>query len=35
MVVVESYWVEQWIVRERHAPRQLELEEPLVSLLVL
>jgi hypothetical protein len=30
MVVVESGWVEGWIVSERHAARQRELEEALV-----
>jgi hypothetical protein len=35
MVVVESCGIEGWIVRERHAARQRELEDPLVSFLVL
>jgi hypothetical protein len=35
MVVVESCGVEGWIVNKRHAARQHELEEALVSFLVL
>jgi hypothetical protein len=35
MVLVESGGIEGWIVSERHATRQSELEEPLVSFLVL
>jgi hypothetical protein len=35
MVLVESCRVEGWIVSERHAARQRELEEPFGSLLVL
>jgi hypothetical protein len=35
MVVVESCGVEGWIVSERHAARERELEEALVFFLVL
>jgi hypothetical protein len=35
MVVVECCGVEGWIVGKRHAARQRELEEPLVSFLDL
>jgi hypothetical protein len=35
MVFVESSWVEGWIVSERHAAQQRELEEALVFFLVL